>query len=335
VPGFIEWLETPVGRVPRVSGTLTWRDTLGGWRVRWCIGRMDYIVPPGLYALGRPRPDSPVVVTANYKMSYDAVRQSLAGRDCWLLVLETYGINVWCAAGKGTFGTGETVRRVNSSRLAEVVNHRRLVMPILGAAGVSAYQVKQRCGFDISFAAIRAEDLPAYLDGGMVTQPEMRQLTFSFYERLVLIPVELVLATRWLLGIAGLLFVAGWLTAGPIAGGIAAGGYAGAVLAGIVVGPLILPWLPARSFALKGAMAGLAWTALYRGLTAGAGWNAAATMAALAALPAVSAFYTLNFTGCSTYTSRSGVKKEMRLGLPAMGVAVMVGLVLMLVARWT
>jgi len=33
----------------------------------------------------------------------------------------------------------------------------------------------------------------------------------------------------------------------------------------------------------------------------------------------VSAFYTLNFTGCTTYTSRSGVKKEMRIAIPAMG----------------
>ena len=62
-------------------------------------------------------------------MSYDIVRSALARRNCWLLLLETYGINVWCAAGKGTFGTGELVRRIASSRLAEVVSHRRLILP--------------------------------------------------------------------------------------------------------------------------------------------------------------------------------------------------------------
>ena len=81
---------------------------------------MHYLVPPGLYAVGEPTAGSPVVVTGNYKMTYDAVRRTLAGRDNWVLVLETYGINVWCAAGKGTFGTEEIVRRVAASGLADM-----------------------------------------------------------------------------------------------------------------------------------------------------------------------------------------------------------------------
>jgi len=69
-------------------------------------------------------------------------------------------------------------------------------------------------------------------------------------------------------------------------------------------------------------------------MTAGAGWSCTATIAALLALPAVSAFYTLNFTGCTTYTSRSGVKKEMRLGLPVMGGAVALGILLLVLGRF-
>ena len=94
---------------------------------------MNYLVPPGLYAIGSPTPADPVLVTANYKMSYDIVRSVLAGRNVWLLVLETYGINVWCAAGEGTFGTEELVRRITVSGLARAVTQRRLVLPILGA----------------------------------------------------------------------------------------------------------------------------------------------------------------------------------------------------------
>ncbi len=169
VPGFIEWLETPAGRVPRISSELRIGDRLGACKARWGIGRMEFIVPPGLYAVGHPTAADPVLVTANYKMSYDIVRRTMAGRNVWLLVLETYGINVWCAAGKGTFGTGELVRRVTSSGLARVVSHRRLILPILGAPGVAAHQVLQRCGFSVSYAAIRAADLPEYLDNGMVT----------------------------------------------------------------------------------------------------------------------------------------------------------------------
>jgi acetyl-CoA decarbonylase/synthase complex subunit gamma len=99
-------------------------------------------------------------------MSYDIVRSSLRERNVWLLVLETYGINVWCAAGKGTFGTGELVRRLQAVRLNEIVSHRQLLLPILAAAGVSAHEVKRRSGFTVDYAAIRASDLPAFLDNG-------------------------------------------------------------------------------------------------------------------------------------------------------------------------
>ena len=295
---------------------------------------MDYLVPPGLYAIGHPAPADPVLVTANYKMSYDIVRRSLSGRNVWLLVLETYGINVWCAAGKGTFGTGELVRRVTSSGLAKLVSHRRLILPILGAPGVAAHQVARRCGFSVSYAAIRADDLPEYLDSGLVTTPAMQKLTFTFYERLVLVPVELVLAMKSLLVAAGVVMLACGLSGGISTGFMAFYAYVGAVLTGILIGPLLLPWLPGRSFAVKGAVAGLAWTTCFRLMTAGAGWSRTATIAALLALPAVSAFYTLNFTGCTTYTSRSGVKKEMRLGLPVMGGAVALGILLLVLGRF-
>ena len=85
--------------------------------------------------MGSPSPDSPVLVSANYKLSFDVLRRSLAGIDAWILVLDTKGINVWCAAGKGTFGTEELLRRIAAVRLGEVVSHRRLVLPQLGAPG--------------------------------------------------------------------------------------------------------------------------------------------------------------------------------------------------------
>ena len=329
----MEWLETPAGRVPRISSEVGLNDRLGACKARWGIGRMNYMVPPGLYAIGRPTADAPVLVTANYKMSYDIIRRTLRGRNVWLLVLETYGINVWCAAGKGTFGTGELVRRVTAAGLAQVVSHRRLILPILGAPGVAAHQVAQRCGFSVSYAAIRAADLPEYLDNGMVTTPAMRQLSFTLYERLVLVPIELVTALKSVAIVSGATLL-------PVAalGGLKAGmatllAYWGAVLTGIVIGPLLLPWLPGRSFSVKGAVAGLIWSCTFYLLAEGRSWGIPASMALFLALPAVSSFHTLNFTGCSTYTSRSGVKKEMRLALPAMGIAVLTGAVLLLAGK--
>lgn len=295
---------------------------------------MSFMVPPGLYAIGVPTETAPVLVTANYKMSYDRVRDALAGCSCWLLVLETYGINVWCAAGKGTFGTGELVRRVKSAGLAALVSHRRLILPILGASGVAAHEVARRTGFKVEYAAIRAGDLPEYLDNGMVTTPAMREITFSFYERLVLIPVELVLGLKSIAIIGAVALALGALLGNFTAGASAFCAYLGAVLSGIVLGPLLLPWLPSRSFAVKGACIGLVWSGLFYFIGGGTTWNGAVTAAVFLALPAVSGFYTLNFTGCSTYTSRSGVRKEMRIALPVMGSALLASLILLLAGRF-
>ncbi len=294
---------------------------------------MNVMVPPGLYAVGKPQAADPVVVTANYKMSYDIIRHTLAGRNVWLLVLETYGINVWCAAGTGTFGTGELVRRLAATGLAGVVSHRVLLLPILGAAGVSAPEVARRSGFSVQYATIRAADLPEFLDNGMVTTSAMRELTFTFYERAVLVPVEIVQAMTSAAVISICLFLLGFLMAGSGAGGSAAIAFLGALVSGVVLGPLLLPWLPARSFSIKGAMVGLAWSAAWCLLWGRNGVNGMTVAAAFLALPAVSAFYTLNFTGCTPYTSRTGVKKEMRVALPAMGIALAASGVLLVAAR--
>lgn len=325
---------TGAGKVPQIATRLTLMDHLGACKARWALNRMNFIVPPGLYAIGTPTPDDPVVVTCNYKMTYDIVRSQLAGRSIWLLVLETFGVNVWCAAGKGTFGTAELVERIRVSALAKAVKHRRLLLPILGAPGVAAHEVARQTGFTVSYAAIRAADLPVYLDNGLTTTPAMRRLTFTLYERLVLVPVELLMALRSALITAVILFGLGLLFGGVPAGSRLSLAFAGALLTGVAAGPILLPWLPGKSFAVKGATAGLLWTVAWYGLAGGSDWSLLTTVAAFLALPAVSAFYTLNFTGCSTYTSRTGVKKEMRLSLPAMGGAIAVSALLLLVGRF-
>jgi acetyl-CoA decarbonylase/synthase complex subunit gamma len=266
-------------------------------------------------------------------MSYDILRRTLRGRNVWLLVLETFGVNVWCAAGKGTFGTKELLTQISATNLAAIVNHRQLILPILGAPGVAAHEVTKRSGFSVRYGTIRAADLPAYLDNGLVTTPAMRELTFNLYERLVLLPVEIIHALKSAAIIALILFLLGFFAAGSASANRMIFAYLGALYTGIVVGPLLLPWLPGRSFAIKGAIVGLLWSLLYYQLV-GAGWNMPQTLAAFLALPAVSAFYTLNFTGCTTYTSPNGVKKEMRLAMPLMGLALLASGVLLAIGLW-
>ncbi len=202
-------IKTRAGDVPQVAAQLQRKDHWGTIKARFGVGRMDYMIDPGLYALGNPDSKSPVLVTANYKMSFDYLRRELSGRNVWILVLDTKGINVWCAAGKGTFGTEELIKRIASGRLKEIVSHRQLILPQLGAPGVAAHTVKKISGFKVFYGPVRAEDLPVYLDSGMKVTPEMRIMTFPLKDRAVLIPIEFVAAAKPFLIIAPVLYILG------------------------------------------------------------------------------------------------------------------------------
>ena len=334
---------TGVGSVPRVPSRLTWSDRLGTIRVRWGMGRDRYSIPPGLYALGAPGPDSEVLVTANYKLSFDSLRTALPGRDFWILVLETHGINVWCAAGKGTFGTPELVNRIAAVRLEEIVSHRRLILPQLGAPGVAAHDVRQRSGFKVLYGPIRAADLPAFIDAGGRATPEMRHKRFPLIERIVLIPVELVTAFKFMLLVAIAFFLISGLGGpqGYWANALRSGtlvllALAAALIGGVVLAPLLLPWLPGRAFSIKGLVAGILVVlpvAIWSGYASG-GIAAQMELAAwLLLVPTISAFLAMNFTGASTYTSLSGVRKEMKIAVPLQIGASLVGLALWIGAR--
>ncbi|PKN37315.1 MAG: acetyl-CoA synthase subunit gamma [Deltaproteobacteria bacterium HGW-Deltaproteobacteria-2] len=323
VSGFVD---TPAGRLPQVSSTLVWNDRWGSIKARWGVGRMEYKIDPGLYALGMPDDKSLVFVSANYKMSFDLLRQALAGRSGWILVLDTQGINVWCAAGKGTFGTEELVRRIESSSLKNIVSHRKLILPQLGAPGVAAHRVKKISGFNVQYGPIRAEDLPAYLDAGFKATIQMRMKTFSLKERTVLIPIELVEAMKAFLLIAAAFFIISGI-GGPLGflanamnfGLFAVLALLCAVIGGAVLNPLLLPYLPGRAFSIKGFSIGIviALMLLYlRDINLSLWPGKVEAMAWLLIIPAMAGYLAMNFTGCSTYTSLSGVKREMRWALP-------------------
>jgi hypothetical protein len=316
-------VRTAAGDVPRVQTALSARDRFGSVKARWGIGRMSYRVAPGLYAAGDPSPESPVLVSANYKMSFDRLRAALHGRDAWILVLDTDGINVWCAAGKGTFGTDEIVRRVRGAALDRIVSHPTLIVPQLGAPGVSAHEVRWSCGFRVVYGPVRAEDLPAFLDAGLKAQPEMRRVRFDLGDLVVLIPVEIVSGGKYIVLIAAALILLGGLTSrGYSLASVRAHGLVGAALAigaflcSAVLGPALLPWLPGRAFSVKGAALGVVMIgALISVVGATVSWLHLVAWALL--LPTIASFVVMNFTGASTYTSLSGVQREMRLAVPA------------------
>lgn len=315
-------IQTRAGDIPQISTQLTWKDYLGAFKVRWGIRRNSYHVEPGLYAVGKPTEHSDVLVTANYKLTFDTVRNNLVGLNVWLLVLDTKGINVWCAAGKGTFGTEELVWRIQSTSLGNIVIHKRLILPQLGATGVAAHLVKESSGFTVIYGPVRASDIQSFIQSGYKASKEMRHVKFALYDRLKLVPNDIIYNLRCLFP---MLIVVSLLSGISVKGYsieqvlssilpitiIILAGYFG----GIFFTPLLLPYIPARSFSFKGfIVGGLISVVLF--VNNSLGNSLLQSLAGFFFISGFSSFLAMLFTGSSTFTSLAGVKREMRVAVP-------------------
>ncbi len=320
-PFIDRFIESGAEPVPKVSTKLGWRDIRGLLRARAGIMRSEYRVAPGLYCTGKPDDHSPVLVTANYKLSFDTLRRELSAVDAWVLVLDTRGVNVWCAAAHKTFGTDELISRLQKIGLEKVVRHRKLILPQLGAPGVDAQQVKKTSGFEVVWGPVRAEDIPGFLENPCRPDDAMRRVTFNMAERLVLSPVELSLALKpsliilivmWVLSGIGPWFFSvdaawsRWQLFAPV--------FIAGLLSGTVITPALMPWLPFRAFYLKGIIASLPAAGLIV-------WqhnniSLPELLALVFACISVSSYGSMNFTGATPFVSPSGVEKEMRQAIP-------------------
>lgn len=323
--------------IPTVSTSLELKDYIGTIKVRWGFGRDNYSVKPSLYKVGKPNSESDVFVSANYKLSFDTLRKNLTSLNAWILVIDTKGVNVWCAAGKKTFGTENIIRSIKNTSLDQIVKHRKIIVPQLGAPGVAAHEVKERSGFRVVYGPVRACDIKTFVEAGYKATPTMRKVNFPFKERAKLIPVDFMYGKYKLMIAIGIIFLLAGIdkTGFSFSRIIETGAFPicsvlGAYIAGIVITPLMLPYTPTRAFALKGAI-----------------WGAISILVLnqLFLVPklefismgflsiSIASFVAMNFTGSSTYTSLSGVKKEMKWAIPFQIAFAAIGIILFIISK--
>jgi hypothetical protein len=257
-------------------------------------------------------------VSANYKLSFDVLRRELKGLNVWILVLDTKGINVWCAAGKGTFGTDELVRRIALAQLGKVVDHRKVIVPQLGAPGVSAHKVKQATGFRVLYGPVNAKDIPAYIAADCKASREMRTIGFSVKDRFVLTPMEINPAMKkYPLYALLVLVIFGLQPSGIIFKDAVVSGLPFlifglvAVFAGALLTPVLLPFVPFRSFAIKGWIVGMLTTFLVMQLFSPMNTTLVFFTDCFSCCKLL---YRLAVYGSTTFTGMTGVKKELRFG---------------------
>ena len=318
------FIKTDAGFIPVIKSKLGKNDLFSTFYVRCGIKRYKYTVTPGLYGIGTPDKNSEVLVTANFKLTFDHLRKELDGVNAWILVLDTKGINVWCAAGKGTFSTMELVKRVKECSLEKVVDHKRVIVPQLGATGVSARDVKKQSGFRVIYGPVRANDIPAFLKNDKKADKKMRQATFTIYERFILTPVEIQSILKPVLITALVLLIIAGIGPGIFSfahiwerGIISILALVSGILSGAFITPVLLPFIPSREFALKGIIVGSIFSILFLIAVSSLIYGIAGFLALFLFSVAISSFLAMNFTGTTPFTSPSGVEKEMKRYIPA------------------
>lgn len=138
----------------------------------------------GLIKIGNPNKNSPVFLTCNYYLTVERVKKALKNLDCYLLVANSRGINVWCGAAGGRFTNHDVISVLKTSGIKEFVNHRNVILPQLAAAGIEAKVVHEKTGWSIIWGPVYAKDIPAFIENGFVKTQEMREVKFPLSQRI-------------------------------------------------------------------------------------------------------------------------------------------------------
>lgn len=322
-------LSAKIPRAVKISKQLTWKDKAAAIALRLGIGRNKASVKSGLYYTGNPGKDSPVLVTSNYRLTFDAVRKELTGLNVWMLVIDTGGINVWCSAGKGSFSAEAIKKEIVKSKLSEFASDGILILPQLSASGVNINKLRKETNYKVVFGPVYARDLKEFIEFGMKKNTRMKKVTFTLKERAVLIPVELVHAWKILAAfipvsfIAALPFTEDFLQRFLIIFLF----FLVSVVSGVVITPLLLPYIPGRFFSVKGLIINILWSSLFYVFNSSFAHQSLLLYISMVLIGTAAASYgAMNFTGCSTFTNQKGTELEVKMSLPMQIVTALLGL---------
>ena len=138
----------------------------------------------GLIKIGNPDRNSPVFLTCNYHLTVERVKRALKGIDCYLLVANSKGINVWCASTGGHFTNHSVISVLKTSGIEELVDHKNVILPQLAASGVESRVIKKKTGWKVIWGPVYAKDIPSFLENNFKKTEEMREVKFPLIQRI-------------------------------------------------------------------------------------------------------------------------------------------------------
>lgn len=256
----------------------------------WCLLMRNVppypSVEPRLYAIGRPDADAPVLVTGNYDLTVRRLLRDTQTLNAYLLIVNSAGINVWCASGGGYLSGDKVIAAVRASRLGQVVNHRRLILPQLCATGVDGNRITSETGWQVRWGPVYSKDIPIYLATEQQKDDNIRWVSFPFETRLEMAIV------MW--GVWGLLLGAALLLINRRVFWIGLG----SSLFYYLLAGAFFPWLPGRDGFGKGVF--LALLSMVLVAIAGpwlGGWDALRTLNTALGIGALALFAGADYQG--------------------------------------
>jgi NAD-dependent dihydropyrimidine dehydrogenase PreA subunit len=138
----------------------------------------------GLIEIGNPNKNSPVLMTGNYHLTVLKVKRALKGQNVFLLVANSRGINLWCAAAGGHFTHHDVISALKLSNIESLVDHKEIILPQLAACGVETRAIHQRTGWQVRWGPVDIKDIHGYFAQGQKKTAYMRIVRFPLRERL-------------------------------------------------------------------------------------------------------------------------------------------------------
>jgi len=121
-------------------------------------------VQPGLYEINSPKPESPVLVTTNFSITYFAVANEVegSGLPAWLVVTDAEGMSVLTAWAAGKFDAERIAKAIKGFDVASKVSKKRIVLP--GHVAVLSGELEEELSdWEIRVGPREAVDLPAFM----------------------------------------------------------------------------------------------------------------------------------------------------------------------------
>jgi len=158
--------------VAKYGGIVVLSDLEGHTLFPLLLERMNIYTDPqrpmatteGIYEIGGPNENSPVLITSNFSLTYFIVSGEIEGSriPSWLLVKDTEGLSVMTAWAAGKFGADVIAPFVKKCGIADKVKHRKVIIP--GYAAVISGELEEELSdWQILIGPREAGHIPAYI----------------------------------------------------------------------------------------------------------------------------------------------------------------------------